>query len=70
MLTKDQKWIHTHFSELVEKYGGRYIAVANEELVAIGESREEVERISKKRYPGILPSVLLVPKEEDFSCIL
>jgi hypothetical protein len=70
MMTKDQKWIHTHFSELVEKYGGRYIAVANEELVAVGESREEVEKISKKGYPGIIPSVLLVPKEKDFLCIV
>ena len=69
-MTKDQKWIHKHFSELVEKYGGRFVAIAHEELVAVGESREEVEKISKKKYPEIIPSVLLVPKEEDFLCIL
>ena len=69
-MTKDQKWIHQHFSELVGKYGGRYVAVANEELVAVGDSRQEVEIVSKRKYPHITPSVLLVPKEEDFLCIL
>jgi len=28
MLTEDQKWIHEHFSELVDKYAGKYISVA------------------------------------------
>lgn len=69
-MTEDQKWILKHFSELVEKYGGQYVAIANEELVAVGQSREEVEKVSKEKYPEILPSVLRVPKEEDFLCIL
>jgi len=28
MLTEDQKWIYEHFSELVDKYAGKYISVA------------------------------------------
>jgi len=27
MLTDDQKWIYEHFSELVDKYAGKYVSV-------------------------------------------
>ncbi len=69
-LTKDELWIYEHFSELVEKYPGKYIAVANGELVAVGDSRKEVEEIARKKYPSVTPSVLRVPKEEDLICAL
>jgi hypothetical protein len=42
-MTKDQKWIREHFEELVEKYAGKYVAVASGELVAVGETAGEVE---------------------------
>ncbi|MDI6791791.1 MAG: DUF5678 domain-containing protein [bacterium] len=70
MLTKDQEWIHEHFAELVEKYGGKYVSVAMEELVAVGDSAKEVDNTARKKYPRTIPSVLRVPKEEDFECIL
>jgi len=69
-MTKDHKWIHEHFEELVEKYAGKYVAVANEELVAVGETAGEVDSKARKKYTGIIPSVLLVPREEDFICAL
>jgi len=69
-MTKDHKWIHEHFEELVEKYAGKYVAVANEELVAVGETAGEVDSKARKKYAGIIPSVLLVPREEDFICAL
>jgi len=69
-MTKDHKWIHEHFEELVEKYAGKYVAVANEELIAVGESRKDVEWVARGKYPDITPSVLLVPREEDFTCLL
>jgi len=69
-MTEDHKWIHEHFEELVEKYAGRYVAIANGELVAVGESREDVESLAREKYPETIPSVLLVPREEDFTCLL
>ena len=29
-MTKDQEWVVKHFEELVEKYGGKFVAVSNE----------------------------------------
>jgi hypothetical protein len=42
-MDKDDLWVVEHFSELVTKYAGKYIAVVNESLVAVGDSGKEVE---------------------------
>jgi len=69
-MTHEQRWIHEHFEDLVEKYAGKYVAVVKEELVAVGETAGEVERIAREKYPDVIPSVLLVPRPEDFVCAL
>ncbi len=69
-MDKDDLWIVEHFSELVIKYAGKAIAVANEQLVAVGDSEVEVELIAKQKYPDKIPSVLTVPREEDMACLL
>jgi hypothetical protein len=69
-MDKDDRWIVEHFSELVTKYAGKYVAVVNETLVAVGNSPTEVEVEAKKKYPRKMPSVLHVPREEDMACLL
>lgn len=69
-MDKDDLWIIEHFSELVEKYAGKYIAVVNEQLVAVGESGKEVEEKALKVEPHKIPSVIRVPREEDMACLL
>ena len=59
-----------HFSELVTKYAGKYVAVVNETLVAVGESAKEVEDKARQPAPDKMPSVLRVPREEDMACLL
>ena len=69
-MTKDQEWIVKHFEELVEKYGGKFIAVSNEEIVAVGDSSKVVDDIAREKYPDVIPSVIYVPREENLTCIL
>jgi hypothetical protein len=69
-MDKDDLWIVEHFSELVTKYAGKYVAVVNETLVAVGESRREVETQARAIEPYKIPSVLRVPREEDMVCLL
>ena len=69
-MDKDDLWIIEHFSDLVNKYAGKYIAVVNQELVAVGESGTEVESKARKIQPHKIPSVLRVPREEDMACLL
>lgn len=69
-MDKDDLWIIEHFSELVTKYAGKYIAVVDQKLVAVGESGIEVEAQARKIQPDKMPSVLRVPREEDMACLL
>jgi len=69
-MDKDDLWIVEHFSELVTKYAGKYVAVVNETLVAVGESGKEVEDKARTIAPERIPSVLRVPREEDMACLL
>jgi hypothetical protein len=69
-MDKDDLWIVEHFSELVTKHAGKYVAVVNENLVAVGESRREVETKAREIDPQKIPSVLRVPREEDMVCLL
>ena len=69
-MNKDDVWIVEHFSELVTNYAGKYIAVVNEELVAVGESGSEVEAKAREIEPSKVPSVLRIPREEDMACLL
>lgn len=68
-MTQDQKWIQEYFEEFVDKYAGRFIAVANDELV-VGDSSLEVRDNARKQHPSVNPSILHVPHPEDFVCAL
>jgi hypothetical protein len=69
-MDKDNLWIVEHFSELVDKYAGKYVAVVNEALVAVGSSRKEVEDRAREVEPRKMPSVLRIPREEEMACLL
>jgi hypothetical protein len=70
IVDKDDLWIVEHFSELVTKYAGKYVAVVNETLVAASESGNEVEDKAREFEPNKMPSVLRVPREEDMVRLL
>jgi hypothetical protein len=69
-MDKDDLWIVEHFSELVTQHAGKYIAVVNESLVAVGGTGKEVEDKARAIAPDTIPSVLFVPREEDMACLL
>ena len=69
-MEKDDQWIVEHFSELVDKYSGKFIAVVNESLIAVGDTGSEVEAKAREVEPNKIPSVLRIPREEDMACLL
>ena len=69
-MDKDDLWIVEHFSELVTTYAGKYVAVVNETLVAVGNSGQEVEDKARAIAPEKIPSVLRVPREEELVCLV
>ncbi len=43
-MKKTNRWIAKNFGDLVDLYGGRYVAVSGEKVVAVGARPESVER--------------------------
>jgi hypothetical protein len=60
-MKKNDRWIAKNFGDLVDLYGGRYVAVANQEVVAVGARAESVERKARARRAAGGLTVLRVP---------
>ena len=69
-MNQKSRWIAEHFEELVDNYGGLYIAVVDDRVVASGTDPKEVEDQVLLKHPDSVPSVLKVPKEEEMEPIL
>lgn len=59
-----------HSQELSKKYPGKYIAVVDNKLVALGNSNLEVFRKAKKAYPGKLISISYLPRKDELVTLL
>lgn len=55
-LTKSIQWLYGNYKILQEKYSGKYVAIFEEQVIAIGESVEEVDSKVK----------LILPKDKEF----
>lgn len=60
-MTLDNRWIAKNLGKLVDRYGGRYVAVVNEKVVAVGDRPEQVEARAQKETGARTPSVIMVP---------
>jgi len=69
-LNEDDNWIQKHSEELSKKYPGKWVAVVDEEIAAVGDSAVKVEKIALKKNSNKLPSVILIPLKEDLECLL
>ena len=69
-IEKYDTWFEKSFEDLVKKYPHKAIAVVHDEIVAVGSSEKEVDRIARKKYPGETPFVVTLPSEEDLICLL
>ena len=66
----DDQWIRDHLQELIDKYAGKYVGVLDGRILLVSEDRVEIDRLAAEKFPGRLPSVVPVPFEEDFNCLL
>lgn len=69
-MNRSQKWITEHFEELVSKYGGKYVGVVGEQVVACALTPKEVMEQAQKLAGAKVVSLLKVPTEEELVCIL
>lgn len=56
--------------ELSEKYFGKYIAIAEDKIVAVSESRTEAYNKAKRLFPGKKISLVYMPTDEETVTLL
>ena len=61
------KWLSSHPEE-AEKYSGKWVAITDNGIVAVGESVSEVRTALRKK--GIEAMVMKVPREDEEMSIL
>ena len=69
-MKKAQQWITKNFEELVNNYGGKYVAVAGERVIAVALTPKEALEAARKVAKKGEISLLKVPREEELVCIL
>lgn len=61
MAKDNNRWISQNFGNLVDLYGGRYVAVANNKVVAVGKRHDLVEKRAKATA-GPSAAVVRIPE--------
>lgn len=59
---RNRQWFSEHLRELevYQRYRGRYVAAANEELF-VADTPEELRRLVEEKYPDEAPHVRYIP---------
>ena len=70
-MKRTQEWITENFEFLVSEYGGKYIGVINEQVIASALTPKAVLEEARRRGQREEDvSLLKVPTEEELICIL
>ena len=66
-LEADNHWLAKHLDEVCRDFPGRYLAVHRGQIVAVGDSYEEVYRLARERGVSGFPFVMAVPRPEEIA---
>ena len=61
---EDAKWVQEHLGDLMRKYGGKVVAVLDQEVVASDTSYGKVRDRVKKKHPVAQPTIVSIPDTE------
>ena len=68
-MADNDEWIRIHLEELVNKYPGEYIVASDGEIFS-GKGPKILDDEARKKYPGVIPIEMPVPRPKDFLCAL
>ena len=66
----NHEYFMDHFNELVQEHGGRWLVMADGEVVAICEGHEMPHYADRIRARGIVPFATPIPRPEELECLL
>ena len=71
MSSTDFAWLNEHGAEIVEKYGGKWIAVHDGRVIGVGETATEAAERARVETPGATFILEAVEVEADvvYACL-
>ena len=69
-MSRDETWITEHFQELGEHYGGKYVGIANRQVIAVGDGADEVAVKAATLVEHKHLHIVKVPTAQEMSCLL
>jgi Family of unknown function (DUF5678) len=62
ILEQNENWMAEHYDELIQKYPGKFVAIDGGQIVAVGDSDEEVCRPFLEENREVIPLIIEVPR--------
>lgn len=69
METRDEKWAAKNFGRLVTNYGGSYVGILGQKVIAHGKTPKQVVKKSRLSNPSQL-YLFKVPTKKELVCLL
>ena len=66
----EKDFVAEHSQEFFKKYSGKYLAVVDNELVAVGDSSLEVFKKAEKKCPKKLIRISYIPRKDELVTLL
>jgi hypothetical protein len=68
----DDRYFKTHFAQFVREHGGKWIVLAEGELVGIGRKKNirSLIRKARSKHPDAIPLIAPIPTKEELECVL
>jgi len=63
--TRQKVWFRKHWGELIEQYGGRFVALHNNQVACSGEDRWEAKHLFQEKHPGEVKAICRVPAKKN-----
>lgn len=63
------RWYTDNFAELVRDYGGKVIAMVDEQIVAVTKTEKEAHDLAIGKFSEQIPFVVTVPTEDELICL-
>lgn len=65
--SREKIWFRKHWQELVDQYGGKFVALLNNGVVCSAEDRWETKRLFSESHPGQVRTICRVPARAEGS---
>ena len=68
-IINDHEWLRKNIGKLVDKHGGKFLVIAENEPF-IGDDAKQLVKKAKAKYPKTTLTSMPIPRPEDFTCAL